>query len=124
MAANQQAGIPPQIQQQLGMFQQIQQQLQQVTSQKMQYEMTLRETKRAIEELAAVADGAAVFSSVGSIMMQKDKETIQTELSDKADSLELRINSLDKQEKAMSAKAAQLQKQIQEAISAGAPTAQ
>ncbi|MBO5003218.1 prefoldin subunit, partial [Methanocorpusculaceae archaeon] len=60
MAMNPQAAIPPQIQQQLAMFQQIQQQLQQVSSQKMQYEMTLRETKRAVEELEAVKDDAAV----------------------------------------------------------------
>ena len=112
MAMNPQAAIPPQIQQQLAMFQQIQQQLQQVSSQKMQYEMTLRETKRAVEELEAVKDDAAVFSSIGSIMIQKDKETVKKELTDKADSLELRISSLDKQEKAMAQKASQLQKQI------------
>lgn len=124
MAMNPQAAIPPQIQQQLAMFQQIQQQLQQVSSQKMQYEMTLRETKRAVEELEAVKDDAAVFSSVGSIMIQKDKESVKKELTDKADSLELRISSLDKQEKAMAQRASQLQKQIQDAISGGAPTAQ
>ena len=93
--ANPQAGIPPQIQQQLAMFQQIQQQLQQVSSQKMQYEMTLRETKRALEELNAAADDVVVFSSAGSILIQKNKETVSTELQEKIDSLELRIGSLD-----------------------------
>lgn len=124
MAINPQAEIPPQIQQQVAMYQQIHQQLQQVSSQKMQYEMTLRETKRAIEELETVKDDAAVFSSVGSIMMQKDKATVNKELTDKVDSLELRVSSLDKQEKAMSQRAAQIQKQIQDAISGGVPAAQ
>jgi len=119
MAAPQQAAIPPQIQQQIGMFQQIQSQLQQVSSQKMQYEMNLREMKKALEELEACADDAAVFSAVGSVMIQKDKASVKADLSDKADSLELRIGSLEKQEKAMAAKAASLQKQIQEAMSAG-----
>ena len=95
--ANPQAGIPPQIQQQLAMFQQIQQQLQQVSSQKMQYEMTLRETKRALDELNAATDDVVVFSSAGSILIQKKKETVSTELQEKIDSLELRIGSLDKQ---------------------------
>ena len=124
--ANPQAGIPPQIQQQLAMFQQIQQQLQQVSSQKMQYEMTLRETKRALEELGAVADDAVVFSSVGSILIQKNKTLVTTELQEKIDSMELRIGSLDKQEKMMAAKASQLQKQIQEAVAGqgNVPTAQ
>ena len=123
MAANPQAGLPPQIQQQLGMFQQLQQQLQQISSQKMQYEMTVRETKHAIEELEGVADDAKVFSSVGSVMIQKDRASVLTELNDKVESLGLRISSLDKQEKAMTAKATQLQKQIQEAIN-GAKGAQ
>ncbi len=123
-APQQAAGIPPQIQQQLGMFQQIQQQLQQVSSQKMQYEMTLRETKRALEEIESAADDAVMYSAVGSILIQKPKASVKTELEEKADSLELRVNSMDKQEKAMAAKAAQLQKQIQEAISTGVPAAQ
>lgn len=122
MAVNQQAGLPPQVQQQLGMFQQIQQQLQQISSQKMQYEMTMRETKRAIEELGSVKDDAAVFESVGSVMMQKDKETVKAELTERVDSLELRISTLEKQEKTMVTKASQLQKQIEETMAAaGAP---
>ena len=123
-APQQAAGIPPQIQQQLGMFQQIQQQLQQVSSQKMQYEMTLRETKRALEEIESAAEDAVMYSAVGSILIQKQKPAVKAELEEKVDSLELRIGSLDKQEKAMTTKASQLQKQIQEAISSGVPAAQ
>ncbi|HJJ42080.1 MAG TPA: prefoldin subunit beta [Methanocorpusculum sp.] len=125
MANQQYGGIPPQIQQQLGMFQQIQQQLQQVSSQKMQYDLTLRETKRAIDELESIKDDAAVYSTVGTIMIQKDKESVKAELKERVDSLQLRISSLEKQEKTMSAKASALQKQIQDAVSAGSvPTAQ
>jgi len=105
--ANPQAGIPPQ----------IQQQLQQVSSQKMQYEMTLRETKRALEELSAEAENVVVFSSAGSILIQKKKDVVAAELQEKIDSLELRVGSLEKQEKTMTAKAGQLQKQIQDAVS-------
>ena len=124
--ANPQAGIPPQIQQEVAKFQQIQQQLQAVTSQKMQYGMTLCETKSSPEEINAAGDDVVVFSSAGSILIQKKKETVSTELQEKIDSLELRIGSLDKQEKTMATKASQLQKQIQDAV-AGAgsiPTAE
>ena len=126
MVNPQSGGLPPQIQQQLAMFQQIQQQLQQVSSQKMQYEMTLRETKRAQEELAAVADDAVVFASAGSVLMQKNKSVVVADLQENVDSLELRISSLEKQEKAMTTKASQLQKQIQDAIAGqgSVPTAQ
>ncbi|HJJ91094.1 MAG TPA: prefoldin subunit beta [Methanocorpusculum sp.] len=113
---NSQMGISPQIQQQLTMFQQIQQQLQQVSSQKIQYEMTIRESKRALEELKTTAEDTIVFSSIGSILIQKRKEIVANELQERIDSLELRVSSLDKQEKSMTAKANQMQKQIQEAI--------
>jgi prefoldin beta subunit len=123
---NQQAGIPPQIQQQLAMFQQIQQQLQQVSSQKMQYEMTLRETKRALEELSGTAEDAIVFSSIGSVLIQKKKDMVAIELQERIDSLELRIGSLEKQEKTMVAKVGQLREQIQDAVagSSNVPTAE
>jgi len=125
MTANTQAGIPPQVQQQLAMFQQIQQQLQQISSQKMQYEMTVRETKHALEELEGVPEDAKVFSSIGSVMIQKDKASVINELNEKVESLNLRISSLEKQEKAMTTKATQLQKQIQDAINGSAgPVAQ
>ncbi|HJK02293.1 MAG TPA: prefoldin subunit beta [Methanocorpusculum sp.] len=113
---NSQMGISPQIQQQLAMFQQIQQQLQQVSSQKIQYEMTIRESKRALEELKTTSEDTIVFSSIGSILIQKRKEIVANELQERIDSLELRVSSLDKQEKSMTAKASQMQKQIQEAI--------
>ena len=70
--ANPQAGIPPQIQQQLAMFQQIQQQLQQVSSLEMQYEMTLRGTKRALEVIKAASDyGVGIFPA-GRILIQEE----------------------------------------------------
>jgi prefoldin beta subunit len=115
----QQGGIPPQIQQQLAMFQQVQQQLQQVTSQKMQYEVNLRETRRALEELGSVPDDTVVFSSAGSILIRKEKAAVAAELQDRIDSMELRVGSLEKQEKMMTTKATQLQKQIQDAVTGG-----
>lgn len=124
MTANPQQGIPPQIQQKLGMFQQIQQQMQQIASQKMQYEMTLRETKRADEELNSAKEDTVIFSSIGSVMIQKDKESVKKELSERIDSLELRISSLDKQEKAMTEKATQLKTQIETAIASSGANSQ
>ncbi|HJJ55491.1 MAG TPA: prefoldin subunit beta [Methanocorpusculum sp.] len=113
---NSQPKIPTQIQQQVAMFQQVQQQLQQVSSQKLQYEMTLRETKRALEELNSVSEDTIVYSSVGSILIQKKKDAVISDLKEKIDSIELRVGSLEKQEKTMADKANMLQKQVKDAI--------
>jgi prefoldin, beta subunit, archaeal len=116
--------LSPKVQNQLGMLQQIQQQLQNILSQKAQYEMAMREAKRAQEEISDSADDSVMYMSVGTVMMQKKKEVINTKLTEKIESLELRIKSLEKQEKMMQGKFEQLQAQIKAAIEGkGTPTA-
>jgi prefoldin beta subunit len=117
--------ISPKMQNQVAMLQQVQQQLQTILSQKAQYEMAAREAKRAAEEIKDLPDDAAMYMSVGSVMMQKKKDTVNAKLSDKVETLELRIKSLEKQEKMLQGKFEQLQAQIKAALEgkAGAPNA-
>jgi prefoldin beta subunit len=116
--------LSPKVQNQLAMLQQIQQQLQTILSQKTQYEMAMREAKRAQEEISDSADDAVMYMSVGTVMMQKKKVVVNTKLTEKVETLELRIKSLEKQEKMMQGKFEQLQEQIKAAIEGkGAPTA-
>jgi prefoldin beta subunit len=116
--------LSPKVQNQLGMLQQIQQQLQTILSQKAQYEIAVREAKRAKEEISDASDDAVMYMSVGTVMMQKKKEVVNTKLTEKIETLELRIKSLEKQEKMMQGKFEQLQAQIKAAIEGkGSPTA-
>ena len=108
--------IPPKVQNQLAMLQQMQQQLQTVVSQKAQYEMTVREARRAIEDLADVPEDATVFMNVGSVMMQKNKEQVLASLNERVETLELRVKSLEKQEKTLQSRFEQLSGQIRGAI--------
>jgi prefoldin beta subunit len=108
--------LSPKVQNQLGMLQQIQQQLQTILSQKAQYEIAVREAKRAKEEISDAADDSVMYMSVGTVMMQKKKEVVNTKLTEKIETLELRIKSLEKQEKMMQGKFEQLQAQIKAAI--------
>jgi prefoldin beta subunit len=116
--------ISPKVQNQLSMLQQIQQQLQNVLQQKAQYELAVREAKRAQEEIKDSADDSVMYLSVGTIMMQKKKEVVDAKLTEKVETLELRIKSLEKQEKMLQGKFEQLQSQIKAAIEGkGAPSA-
>jgi len=116
--------ISPKVQNQLGMLQQLQQQLQTILQQKAQFEMAVREAKRAQEEIADSAEDAVMYMSVGTIMMQKKKDVVNTKLTEKVETLELRIKSLEKQEKMLQGKFEQLQAQIKAAIEGkGAPNA-
>jgi prefoldin beta subunit len=116
--------ISPKVQNQLGMLQQIQQQLQTILQQKAQYEMAVREAKRAQEEISDAAEDAVMYMSVGTVMMQKKKDVVNANLTEKTESLELRIKSLEKQEKMLQGKFEQLQAQIKAALEGkGAPSA-
>jgi prefoldin beta subunit len=116
--------ISPKVQNQLGMLQQIQQQLQTILQQKAQYEMAVREAKRAQEEISDAAEDAVMYMSVGTVMMQKKKDVINAKLVEKVETLELRIKSLEKQEKMLQGKFEQLQAQIKSALEGkGAPNA-
>ena len=116
--------LSPKVQNQLGMLQQIQQQLQNVLQQKAQYQMAVHEAKRAQEEISDAAEDAVMYMSVGTVMMQKKKEVVNAKLTEKVETLELRIKSLEKQEKMLQGKFEQLQAQIKAAIeSKGAPSA-
>jgi prefoldin beta subunit len=108
--------ISPKVQNQLGMLQQIQQQLQTILSQKNQYEMAVREANRAQEEIKDAAEETPMYMSVGSIMVQKNKTVVSAKLTEKVETLELRIKSLEKQEKMLQGKFEQLQAQIKSAI--------
>jgi prefoldin beta subunit len=116
--------ISPKVQNQLSMLQQLQQQLQNILQQKAQYELAVREAKRAQEEIKDSADDAVMYMSVGTVMMQKKKEVVDAKLTEKVETLELRIKSLEKQEKMMQSKFEQLQSQIKAAIEGkGSPQA-
>ena len=82
--------LSPKVQNQLGMLQQIQQQLQTILQQKAQYQMAVREAKRAQEEIKDAAEDAVMYMSVGTVMMQKKKEAVNTNLTEKVETLELR----------------------------------
>ena len=56
--------IPPKVQNQLAMLQQLQQQLQTVAAQRTQYEMAIRESNRAQEELKDIPEDAEIFAEI------------------------------------------------------------
>lgn len=111
--------IPPKIQNQINMLQQLQQQLQTVLSQKNQYELAAQEARRAIEELNDATDDAAVYLTVGTIVVQKPKAEIIEKLQEKSETFDVRIKSIERQEKTLQEKFEKLQAQVKHALEGG-----
>jgi prefoldin beta subunit len=111
--------MSPKVQNQIQQLQQVQQQLQTVLSQKAQYEIEIRETRRADEELADLPAESTVFQSVGTVMMQKPKEAVSASLKEKVETLELRVKQLERQEQMLQGRFETLQNQVKQALEGG-----
>ncbi|MEI6797067.1 MAG: prefoldin subunit beta [Methanomassiliicoccales archaeon] len=109
--------ISPKLQNQIAQFQQVQQQLQQIMSQKYRMEAQMREMEMTTEELKKAAADAPVYKNVGSLMvMVKDKEALLHEIEDDKETTEVRVKSLDRQEKMLKDKYQVMQEQISRAL--------
>ncbi|PKL59875.1 MAG: prefoldin subunit beta [Methanomicrobiales archaeon HGW-Methanomicrobiales-4] len=111
--------IPPKIQNQINMLQQLQQQLQTVLSQKNQYELAAQEARRAVEELTDAADDAAVYMTIGTIVVQKPRAEIIEKLQEKSETFDVRIKSIGRQEKTLQEKFEKLQAQVKQSLEGG-----
>ncbi len=116
-------GVSPKVQNQIAMIQQVQQQLGTIIQQKSQFEMMAKEARKAEAELGSVSDDSDVYVTIGTVMMKQDRDKVVTDLTEKIETFELRIKSLEKQEKALTSKFEQLQAQIKGALeSVGTPS--
>ncbi|MFQ5909747.1 MAG: prefoldin subunit beta [Thermoplasmata archaeon] len=109
--------IPPELKNQMIQFQQIQQRLQIHAGQRAQYEAKLREIESTLEELANAKEGATIFKSIGTLLIEtEDREAIKKELEEHKETMNIRLQSLKKQEKSLTERYQELQKSISEAI--------
>jgi prefoldin beta subunit len=109
--------ISPQLQNKLAQFQHMQQQIQVISSQKFQLEAQLRDTERAMAELEKTSKDTPIYKSVGSLMVRaEDKESVEKELSEKKETIDIRIKALDRQEKSLIEKYQALQQELSKAI--------
>jgi prefoldin beta subunit len=114
--------LPPKVQNQIAQFQQLAQQIQMITSQKLQFDAQVRELDKAIAELDKAGEDAVVYRNVGSLMIQsKDKAALATELKDQKETLEVRVKTLDKQDKQLRERHQSLQQQITKALNVPSP---
>jgi len=92
--------ISPKLQNQIAQFQQLQQQLQTVMGQKIRMDAMLKEMEMTIEELKKTPQDATVYRNVGSLMIKvADIPALLKELEEDKETTEVRIKSLDRQEK-------------------------
>ncbi|NJE84621.1 prefoldin subunit beta [Thermococcus sp. CX2] len=108
--------IPPQVQAMLGQLESYQGQLQLVIQQKQKVQLELTEAKKALEEIEKVEDGTVIYKTVGTLIVKTDKAKALEELKEKVETLEVRLNALERQEKKLNEKLKELTQKIQAAL--------
>jgi prefoldin beta subunit len=109
--------IPPKIQNQLTQFEQVRQQLQMLTTQRIQVESQSRELDNALEELGKSNKNAVVYKKVGAIFVKVDKKSdLEKNLNEQKETIDVRIKTLERQEKQLKERYTELQKDISKAV--------
>ena len=106
-----------QLQDQINRLQQMRMQLQMIMQQRQQVDMRLKEVEEALNELDKTDEKTPIYKSVGAILIKtKGKNEIKKELKENKESLELRKNTLDKQEGRTKEKLNELQSKVQNSL--------
>lgn len=96
-------------QEKIQQLQLIEQNLQNLLAQKQQFQSQMFELDGALKEIDA---SPQVYKIVGGIMVLTEKEKLKKDLSEKKELVELRISSIEKQEKQFKDKAKTIQEEV------------
>ena len=103
------------IQNQIRQAQQLEAQIEQVANQKYQLDMRIKELEKTLKELEAINEETPVYKSVGNILYQvEDKKKLLDDLSEQKELSEIRIKTLEKQQKTLEEKYKELETILQQ----------
>ena len=108
--------IPENIQEQLNQFQQLQQQAQAVTMQIQTVEVQIQETEKALEELKKTDENTEVFKQAGTLLIKVEYSDALSEMEEKLETLQLRKQTMARQEERVMKKLEEMQATIQTAM--------
>jgi len=108
--------LPPNVQERIQRLQQLQNTLQQLLIQKQRLELEMNESKRALTTLNDITGDAKVYRSVGPILVEKEKDKVIKELTDRTDFLDMRSGVLEKQEQKTRGRIKELQETLQKEL--------
>ena len=108
--------IPENIQNQLNQFQQLQQQAQAVNMQVQNVEVQIQETEKALEELKKTDENTEVFKQAGTLLIKVEYSDALSEMEEKLETLQLRKQTMTRQEERVMKKLEEMQATIQTAM--------
>ena len=116
--------LPAKLQNDIKQFQRLQQELSQVSQQRLQMDLKLRETVHTLDELKLLPEDAAVYRPIGGLLVRaKARKEVEDLLTEDKETLEVRVKALERQENHLKERYGQMQQELTEALkSAGLAT--
>lgn len=111
--------LPAKLQNDLKQFQRLQQELGQLSQQRVQMDLKLRETTHTLDELKSVPEESAVYRPIGGLLVRaKSRKEVEELLSEEKETLEVRVKALERQENHLKERYTDMQKELSEALRA------
>ena len=102
-------------QEKIQQLQSIEQNMQHFLKQRQQFQVQLMEVESALEE---VRKTEKAYKIIGNIMVVSEKNTLEKDLTEKKERLEVRIKSFEKQENSLKEQAKTLREEIMKSMQA------
>jgi prefoldin beta subunit len=99
----------------LAEYENLEKQLEMLLVQKHQLQLQQNEVKHALDELKKAED-AALYRSIGSVMMSTTKDDAEKDLDERADLIKVKLGAIEKQEEKLRGVVMERQKSIQESM--------
>ncbi|MGA7845534.1 MAG: prefoldin subunit beta [Thermoplasmata archaeon] len=111
--------LPAKLQNEIRQYQRLQQDLSQISQQRMQIDLKLRETTHTLEELKTVAEEAVIYRPIGGLLVkaQAKKEVVDL-LTDDKETLEVRVKALERNENQLKERYTTMTKELSDALQA------
>lgn len=105
-------GLSESLRAEIKRYQDVTEKLRLVLLNKQQVQVQLSEVENALRELSRASGDAAIFKILGNIMVAKPRDEIESELSERKETLEIRIKSLERQEQLLRKQLEELEKKL------------
>ncbi|PNW65257.1 UNVERIFIED_CONTAM: prefoldin subunit beta [Euhalothece sp. KZN 001] len=111
-----QGSLPPDAEEKLEKLQSLQTTARQLATQKEQSERALTESKTALAALEELDPETEMYRSVGSLLVETDYGTAEEDLGEKGESLQIRVDQLERQEERIRDQFESLQEDLQQLL--------
>ncbi|MET1101416.1 MAG: prefoldin subunit beta [Pyrodictiaceae archaeon] len=101
--------LPPELENKLARYQNLQAQFNRIVQERAAVEAEISEINRVLQVLQELEEGDTVYRLLGNVLVKVSKDKVVSELNDRKEILELRLQKLRKQEN-------ELRKQLDEVV--------